>query len=417
MAMPSAEPLYKIQIDTHRGEIFTKNAYIFDRENDGNVALILSGSYHDQDASYGMRLCDISQGELYAALMFERKWNEKHSLSVGFNGHYDNFHTYFRPEHDASTAPTRMVNTEAVGGAYGQYTFNLDERLIAMAGVRYDYNSVYGSLFTPRMHLRWNPTEALTLHASAGRGYRSPQPLAEYSYLLASSRALDIAQNLHIESAWNFGAGASVTTYPLGKKLTLGAEYYYTDFQHQLMVDLDSNPHAAQIFTSDNQSYSHALQVEATIEPIKDLSILAAWRYTDVKIDYGQGLVQKPLTSRQKALFTVGYAPNMGIWQFDVTCAVNGAGRMPTPYTTAAGTESWNRNFKAYAQLSAQITRNFRHWAVYVGGENLTGYRQPSPIIGASNPWGSEFDATMIYGPLNGAMIYVGVRYNFTKFL
>ena len=62
-----------------------------------------------------------------------------------------------------------------------------------MGGVRYDYSDVYGAMVTPRMHVRYNPSEAVTIHASAGKGYRSPHPLAEYSYLLASSRKIDIA--------------------------------------------------------------------------------------------------------------------------------------------------------------------------------------------------------------------------------
>lgn len=32
-----------------------------------------------------------------------------------------------------------------------------------------------------------------------------------------------------------------------------------------------------------------------------------------------------------------------------------------------------------------QITRWFRHWSIYVGGENLTNFKQKTPIYGASN--------------------------------
>lgn len=410
-------PLYKIKINTQRWEAFTKNAYMFDRDNDGNIALIVSASSHNQDASYGNRICDIDEREVYSSLMFERKWNEVHALSTGLSFNYDYYRYKYLLNPEGSAAMNHQVDREAVGGAYAQYTYNLDEKLIAMAGVRYDYSDVYGSSFTPRVHLRYNPTTDLTFHASAGKGYRSPHPLAEFSYLLASSRKMEIAKDLKRESAWNFGAGGSWTFYPAGKKMQFTAEYYYTDFKRQLMVDLDANPHAAIISTSDRKSYSHALQLELSFDPMSSLNLMAAWRLTDVKVDYGHGLVQKPLTSRQKALFTASWSPNMGLWQVDVSCSVNGGGRMPTPYKLANGNESWNARYKTYATLNAQITRNFRHWAVYVGGENLTAYRQPNPIISASNPWGPDFDATMIYGPLHGAMIYAGFRYNITKFL
>ena len=107
----------------------------------------------------------------------------------------------------------------------------------------------------------------------------------------------------------------------------------------------------------------------------------------------------------------------MGLWQTDITLAVNGGGRMPSPYVTSGGVLSWPERYKPYVQLNAQVTRNFRHWSLYIGGENLTNFRQRNPIVDAADPWGENFDATMIYGPLQGAMVYVGFRYNITKFL
>jgi hypothetical protein len=127
-------------------------------------------------------------------------------------------------------------------------------------------------------------------------------------------------------------------------------------------------------------------------------------------------MVTKALTSKSKGLFTFDYAPMMGKWQFDASLAINGGGRMPTPYTTDNGSASWNARYKAFPSLNAQITKNFRHWSVYIGGENLTNYKQKNPIIGASDPWGKNFDSTMVYAPIDGAMIYVGFRYTFTKY-
>lgn len=409
-------PLYRIQLDTRRWEAFAKNALMYDRDNDGNVALIISGSGHSQDALYGLRLCDIDQHEFYASAMFERKWSERHALSTGIQTNYDHYryHTLLDPA--ATAAADTYSEHEAVAGAYAQYTYNLDERLVAMAGLRYDWSDLYGSMLTPRMHLRYNPAADLSLHASAGRGYRSPHPLAEYSYLLASSRRMEISGHLRREAAWNFGVGGSWTLRPLQKKTTLSAEYYHTTFSSQLMANLDRDPHAVYIYSSQGRSYSHSLQLELSVDLLAELNLTAAWRLTDVKAAYyGDGLQQKPLTPRNKGLFTLGWSPNMGLWQFDISCAINGSGRMPQPYTLADGSLSWPERYNTFAQLNAQITRNFRHWAIYLGGENLTAYRQKNPVIGASDPWGPDFDATMVYGPLQGAMIYVGFRYTMIR--
>lgn len=410
----TSEP-YEIQIDTHRWEAFTKNAYIFDKEHDGNVALILSGSIHDQDATYGKRLYDVMQHNFYASLMFERKWGKHHALSTGASFNFDHFNQNLRA--DASRpSPLASKEIEAVPGAYVQYTFNLDTQLLLMAGLRYDHSSLFGSMITPRFHAKWNPNDKFSLHGSVGRGYRTPHILAENNYLLASSRRIIIDDGIKQEDAWNYGIGGTMTLPVFNKTLTFNAEYYYTDFNHQMLADMDSDPHAVHFRNLDGRSFSHTLQVDATYPFFPDFTFTAAYRYTDVMSDYGNGLVQKPLTNRHRGLFTASYAPMMGKWQFDVTLALNGGGRMPSPYITASGIKSWDEHYKGFEQLSAQITRNFPHWSIYIGGENLTAFRQKNPIIDASNPWSGNFDATMVYGPLHGAIIYAGFRYTFKKY-
>ncbi len=88
---------------------------------------------------------------------------------------------------------------------------------------------------------------------------------------------------------------------------------------------------------------------------------------------------------------------------------------MPTPYTTSDNVLSWSERYRGYLQLSAQITRYFRNWSIYAGGENLTNFKQKNPIIDAANPWGNNFDPTMIWGPTHGTKIYVGLRFNLPR--
>ena len=52
---------------------------------------------------------------------------------------------------------------------------------------------------------------------------------------------------------------------------------------------------------------------------------------------------------------------------------------------------------------------------VYVGAENLFNYKQPNPIIDASNPRGDNFDGSMVWGPVHGRKIYAGIRFNISR--
>lgn len=401
---------YVINVENNRLELFTKNAFIIDKENDANLALILSGNVHDLDSKFGLKAYKALQYDAYTSLMFERKWAERHSLSTGASLQYDNYRQHYRTIQSDAAPLLRDYTHEAVTGLYAQYTYNHDEKVIAMGGLRYDYSSLYGSFVTPRVHLRYNPTEAWSIHASAGMGRRSPHPLAEFSYLFASSRRFIMPAELKMETGANTGGGVTWSLESGERNLRMSAEYYYTHFFHQMNADLE-NPHEVAILT-DTKGYSHNFQFEMSVDPIEDMTVTAAYRYIDVKVDYGRGYQTKPLTSHHRGLFSVGYSPFMGKWQFDATLSINGGGVMPTPYMMADGEMSWSERFPTYCTLNLQVTRNFRHWSIYIGGENLTNYRQKHPIIDAGNPWSKDFDATMVWGPLSGAMGYIGVRIN-----
>ena len=401
---------YIIDITNERYEAFTKNAFFLNEEHATNIALILSGSLHHENATYGQKIYKADQRNGYASLLFETDINDHHSLSTGLSLNHDYINEELRMKNEESATAI-----ENVPGAYAQYTYKLGEQLTVMGGFRWDHSNIYGSFVTPRMHLKYLPNDIITLRGSIGKGYRTSHVLAENNYLLASGRTIIIDDDLDQEEAWNYGVSAALSI-PIGeKKLELNAEYYYTNFLHQVVTDLDSDPHTVHFTNLDGDSYSHTWQVEAAYPFFDGFTMTATYRRTNVKSTYGGILKEKPLTNKYKGLLTASYAPGLGKWQFDVTLQLNGGGRMPTAYTTNEGLPSWDERYKGYEQLSAQVTRFFRYWSIYAGGENITGFKQKNPIIGADDPWGSHFDSTMIWGPIHGPVYYIGVRLNWNK--
>ena len=406
--------LYKVGIDTERYEFFTKNAYIFNKEKNTNLALILSTTLHNQDATYGRKLYNVDQTNVYASLMFETEFNPQNSFSAGLSFNYDAYDQHYRLENTTDN-PLKAFEKEAVPGAYVQYTLNLNDKWMVMAGLRGDYSNEHGFFVTPRAHLKYNPNDYVNFRLSAGKGYRTNHVLAENNYLLSSSRKVEIAKNLDMEEAWNYGASVSTYIPIFGKTLNVNAEYYYTDFLKQVIVDMDSNPHEVAFYNLDGRSYSHVFQVEASYPFFKGFTLTGAYRLTDAKTTYKGERMEKPLTSKYKGLLTASYQTPLGIWQFDATLQLNGGGRMPTPYEQGDGQLSWERRYGSFEQLSLQVTRYFRRWSIYVGGENLTNFKQKNPIIDAANPWGNNFDSTMIWGPVHGAKGYIGIRFNLAR--
>ena len=398
--------LYKIGIETDRYEGYMKHAFILDPEHGTNIAVMGNASMHLLDANYGEKLYSVNQKNAYAQLLFETNFTPQHNLSSGLSLNHD-----YLSEKVKVNSERPATTRETTPGIYAQYTYNLNDKVVAMAGLRADHSNLHGTFVTPRFHLKLTPNEVVSFRLSAGKGYRTVHALAENNNLLASGRTL-VIDDLEQESAWNYGISSSFYIPLFGKTLKLNAEYYHTRFGHQAVVDYDSDPTQIHIANLDGKSYSNTIQVDATYPIVSGLELTAAWRWNDVKCTYGGTLMEKPLTSRYKGLVTASYKTPLGLWQFDVTLQLNGGGRMPTPYTQTDGTPSWDSRFQAYEQLSAQVTRWFRHFSVYIGGENLTGFRQKQTIINAHDPWSPTFDPTMVWGPVHGAMAYAGVRIN-----
>ena len=396
----TVNPLYKINIESERYEGVIKNAYIFDEIHNTNVALILSGSIHKMNSLYGVRTYDVDNNNAYAQLMFETEFTPSHSISTGLSLNHDCYNERW-------TLLPNLVNDpdENIGGAYAQYTFNYDDRLVFMAGLRGDYSDLYGAFVTPRAHLKWSVSDLLKLRFSAGKGYRTPRPMPDNHTLLASSRDIIVDDNLKQEEAWNYGATATFDIDIFEKCLLINLEYYYTNFINQVITDVDSDIHKVHFSNLDGISYSHTFQIDATYPFFEGFSLLGAFRYNDVKYTINGVLREKPLTSRYKGLVTATYKTPLEIWQFDLTLQINGDGRMPDGFGT----------FDAYPILNAQILKWFRWGNIYIGGENLTNFKQKNPIIGYDDPWGPDFDATMIYGPIDGIMVYAGIKWKLTK--
>ena len=398
---PLTSHLYKIGIETDRYEGYMKHAFILDPEHGTNIAVMGNASMHLLDANYGEKHYSVNQKNAYAQLLFETNFTKQHNLSAGLSLNYD-----YLSENSQFSILNYPFKKETTPGAYAQYTYNLNDKVVAMAGLRVDHSSHYGTFVTPRFHLKLMPNEIVNLRLSAGKGYRTVWALAENNNLLASGRNL-VIDDLKQEQAWNYGISSSFYIPLFGKTLKLNAEYYHTHFIQQAVIDYDSSPTEIRMTNLDGKSYSNTVQVDASYPVVQGLELTAAWRWNDVKCTYGGQLMEKPLTSRYKGLVTASYKTPLGLWQVDATLQLNGGGRMPTPVNGL-----WDERFPAYEQVSAQITRWFRHFSVYIGGENLTGFRQKQTIINAAEPFSSSFDPTMVWGPVHGAMFYAGIRIN-----
>ena len=153
-------------------------------------------------------------------------------------------------------------------------------------------------------------------------------------------------------------------------------------------------------------------------------TIALTGRYTNSKLTLAdKGLVEKPMTSRYKAVLNLQYSTPLNKWIFDFTASVNGPSRVYEFTKDAPQIKERNGGFysTAYPLLYAQVTKRFKGVDLYIGGENLTNFRQKQLIFGDSDENGkyftdrANFDASCVWGPIMGIKIYAGVRFTLWK--
>lgn len=393
-------------INTTRYEAFSKTGFLFDRD-DTSLGFQQQFVYHDLKSVYFSRMdYEATQLSYYANMLFDSYLvNEHHKYSLGASYSYDNY--------DESLNDSTFQRIEHVPGVFGEYVFNDDHHWSVIAGFRADYNSYYQKmLYTPRLHIRFKTHDELTIRASAGKGYRSPNVLAENSTMMASARQIRFLDTPKMEEAWNYGINLTKGIDIGWREIVINADFYRTDFVNQIVLDRDADAHQIRIYNLNGKSYSNSAQIEANCEIFKDFDLTLAFRYNDVKMTINDTLREKPFVNRYKGLVSMSYAP--GTWQFDFTTQFNGDSRVPDlsgNATAVANGQNIERS-PFYVIMNAQVTKKLgKCWELYVGGENLTNYKQDHPIISADNPNSEDFDASMVWGPLSGIRAYLGVRF------
>jgi outer membrane receptor for ferrienterochelin and colicins len=415
--------LYGMEMTNRRYELWGKIGLIFPTEYYNSLAMIYSLSSHSVNSFFGRRDYDGKQNSGYINLMYDVALSDmlgfsgkgdddgtkptEHKLSLGLSYQYDDINESF-----AGNPQNRF---ESVPGMFAEYTLQDLWGFTLSGGVREDFHSLFGNFFTPRVHLKYEISPTAVIRASAGKGYRIPNIYAENVGAMASSRQFILEEAIKPEIAWNYGLNSSIDFTIGGTYFTLNTELYRTDFDNQLIADMDQDVRSVHFYNLKGKSYSNSFQVDLTFKPIDNLDIVTAYRYNDVQMTINGKLDEKPMVSKHKYFINTAYSIEDGSWLIDVTAVFNGKMRLPdtemNPVEYRISTES-----KQFLMLNAQITKKIDNFSIFLGGENLTDYKQPNPIIAANDPFGklsgtSYFDSSIIWAPIIGRVIYLGVRY------
>jgi outer membrane receptor for ferrienterochelin and colicin len=402
------------EINTNRVETSAKIGYVFPELPFQSFGFQFAYSNHKQDSYFGLNVYDIQHQSVYSNLIFNSIIGDtRNKFKTGINFTHDTY--------DELVNVNNYDRKETSFGAFFEYAYDNLEDFSFTAGLRVDNHNLLGTFVTPRLHLRYVPWEDGVFRASFGRGKRSANIFAENQQLFATSRQIKVnnaggnVYGLNPEIAWNYGVSFMQKFNFLERKGDITFDYYKTDFENQVVVDWE-NPQEIAFYDLSGKSQANTMQLEISYELLKNVNLRTAYKYYDVYTDYTSGKFQKPLQAKHRFFANVSYETDVTIddsqWKFDVTYNLIGKKRLPNTATNPVKYQLQEHS-KSYSLLNAQVTKVFsKQFEVYAGGENLTNYKQKNPILASDNPFGANFDSTIVYAPIFGTSFFAGLRFN-----
>ncbi len=400
---------YGLAINTQRYEFFGKMGYVFPQQKYKSIGLQISSTSFQQASYFGLTSYNATQNSFYSNLIYQSIINSTiHKFRTGLSFQYDKYNENYNIQNYA--------RKEIVPGAFFEYTYTPNDKWSMVAGIRGDNNNLYGSFVTTRLNIRYEPIVGTVVRLSAGNGQRTANIFSENNSVFVSSRQVFIlaslneaAYGLKPEISWNKGISVDQKFNLFQNPATLGLDFFRNDFTSQVVVDMES-PRIVKFYNLNGKSFSNSFQSELNFTPVKKLDLKLAYRYFDVEQTYNGQLLSRPFISKHRAFLSVDYS-TLNEWKFNYTLTYNGAKRILNNYNTPL---IQNNNAPTFYLMNTQISKSFgkqNPMDIYIGVENITNFFQQTTIVSADQPFGSYFDAAMIWGPTTGRMLYMGWRF------
>ncbi|MFI3292305.1 MAG: TonB-dependent receptor [Rikenellaceae bacterium] len=385
-----------------------------------NIAFVADFDIFDEDAYFGLNDYNGRESVVSMNFIYNHNFSLRSSMVAGVSSKLQ-----YIDEVVENISPTfsniyDLSRTENEVGVYAEYTYKYGEKFSLIAGLRGDYNSYFDSYYaTPRGHIKWSISPTITLRASAGLGHRTSNVVTDNIGILATGREIIFVDSTtsgfdRQERAATFGGSLTKRFGILkGGDATISVDYFRTSFSNSVVVDQEWDSSTIRIYGTSHPSTTDSYQVDFTWIPVERLDVFATFRYTDtqVTLDRPDGSLYttgRPLVSRYKGLLNLQYATNMRRWTFDATAQLNGTSRLPVQN----GVIEKSEYSPIYPMFYAQVSRRVGSWEIYAGCENIGNYMQDNPIIGAEAPFTTDFNSSVVWGPLMGRKFYLGARFN-----
>ena len=422
-------PPWVANTEIQRAEVNAKVGYVLPGQEGRSWGSQWTASTHRHWHGIGNRSYEGQQNTFRANVLRSGfLGSENRQFSAGVSYLYDDFlesGTWNASPTATNAADTTWMRTEHVPGAFLETTWTGNPRASVVAGLRVDQHNIWGTIVTPRLHARWSATEQTSLKMVAGTGFRTPNVLMEELGAWASNRTWKVSEALEPEKGWNAGLNITSKFKLLHRDADFSVDGYWTEFQNRAVVDLDADAHAVEIYNlGDRTSRSLTGQAELGWSLHRRWDMRLAYRYvhatTERKGAEEAGTLLDPYVPKNRAFTQWSYhsKPNVNDaqWNADFTVQWVGPQRIPRPDVLFDNREASELE-DDFVVLNGQISRVFAPGIdVYLGVENILNFKQQNPIVAwdlaydEGQAFQENMDASLVYGPIFGRMVYVGGR-------
>jgi outer membrane receptor for ferrienterochelin and colicins len=432
-AFRGGDSIYGESIYTKRWELFG----IYQLPVKEKIMFMFSANGHDQNSVYG-NMPYMAQQYIGFGQLTWNKQIKRNDLLAGATFRY----TYYDDNTPATATFDTTGNTQNMAantylpGIFMQdeITINANNRLLL--GIRYDHNSIHGSILSPRLNYKLSSANKNNvLRLSLGNGYRVANVFTEDHAALTGSRKVEFQERLNPETSWNGNINFVKKIYAKDETfIGLDATAFYTYFDNKIIADYDSDPNKIIYDNLNGHAVSQGISLNLDIAFGSGMKFLLGGTYMDVHSTENDIKVQQLFTEHFTGVWNIGYT----IKKLDLSIDYTGNVYSPMRLPLLSDTDPRSEYSPWWSIQNIQLTRKFKKgYEVYGGVKNLLNWtpnkgnpfiiarsRDPfdrnvqfdaegQALATADNPYGLTFDPAYVYGPNQGIRGFLGFRYHF----
>ena len=394
-----------------------------------NIRLQFSANGHHQDSFYGTDSYKADQLIAFGQLVYNKKIKKKHDLLFGIAYRYTTYddNTFATSESDGVTNKPSIIH---LPGVFIQDEMNLTNQHKLLIGARYDYNSLHGTIFSPRVNYKWNSKNNKNiLRFSIGNGFRVANIFTEDHAALSGAREVVFEGELSPETSWNANVNYVKKISINNTLVSLDASGFYTHFNNRILPDYETDPNKIIYANLNGFSVSKGVSLNSDISFPLGLTMNIGATLMDVSIHENNIKKRQLLTESFSGVWSISYKIKKSRIKIDYTGNVYGPMELPllSELDPRKGESPW------FSIQNIQVTKNIgTSWEMYGGIKNILNFtparnsiaRSFDPfdsgvvfnssgeaIATANNPYALTFDPSYVYASNQGIRGFLGLRY------